>query len=253
LHNVPTKVSATQRTTGDPMTSIDEIADGLFRISTPVDTVPGGFTYGQYLIRDDQPLLFHTGPKSLFEATLGAIATVLPPESLRYVGFSHVETDECGALNNFLAVAPHATPFTGMIGARVSARDFSNRPVRGLAENEPLNLGKHTVRWFDAPHVPHGWECGYLSVDTLHALLCGDLFTQPGSAHPALTQGDILGPSEAMRARSDYYAHGPNTNAVLEKLAATAPRILACMHGAAWQGDGASLLRELSRRLGATP
>lgn len=233
------------------MTSIDEIAAGLFRISTPVDSVPGGFTYGQYLIRDDLPLLFHTGPRALFDTTLAAIAKVLPPETLRYIGFSHVETDECGALNNFLAVAPHAVPFTGTIGARVSARDFSDRPVMALAENAPLKLGQHSLRWFDAPHVPHGWECGYLSDDTVKALLCGDLFTQPGSDHPALTRGDILEASEAMRARTDYYAHGPNTGAVLEKLAATEPRILACMHGAAWEGDGASLLRELSRRLGA--
>ena len=230
-------------------TRIDEIDDGLFRISTPLPAVPGGFTFNQYLIRDDLPLLFHTGPRALFAAVQEAIATVMRPQDLRYVGFSHVESDECGSLNQFLAMAPQASPLCGRIGAMVSVTDLADRAPVVMDDAQSLSLGRHQLRWFDAPHVPHGWECGFMMDDTIGALLCGDLFTQAGAEHPPVTEGDVVEPSEAMRLKMDYFARGPDTPRVLDKLAATAPRLLACMHGAAFRGDGAAALRELARRL----
>ena len=233
-------------------TSVDEIADGIYRISTPVppSVVPGGFTFNQYLIRDEAPLLFHTGPRGLFQAISGAIARVLPAESLRYVSFSHVEADECGSLNPFLALAPRAQPLCGTVAAMVSINDLADRMPHVLGDGERLLLGRHEVQWHDLPHVPHGWECGFLSETTTRTLMCGDLFTQFGERHPALTEADILEPSEAGRLAMDYYAHSPDTRRLLGKLADTGPTTLACMHGAAWRGDGAAMLRALAARVG---
>jgi flavorubredoxin len=234
-------------------TRVDEIADGIFRISTPVppEVLAGGFTFNQFLIRDEQPLLFHTGPRRMFGATRDAIARVLPVETLRYIAFSHFEPDECGALNEFLAAAPRAEPLCGRISAMVCMGDFAERPARALADGEKLTLGRHSIQWHDAPHVPHGWDCGFITDLSTRTLFCGDLFTQFGSEHPALTTADILEPSEASRREMDYFAHGPATAGILERLGASSPRVLACMHGAAWEGDGAALLRELGRRLAA--
>jgi flavorubredoxin len=234
-----------------PVTTVDEIADGIYRISTPVppSVVPGGFTFNQYLVRDEAPLLFHTGPRMLLDAVRGAIARVLPVETLRYVSFSHVEADECGTLNQFLAIAPRAQPLCGKIAAMVSIADLADRAPVALADGERLSLGRHEVQWHDAPHVPHGWECGFLSETTTRTLFCGDLFTQFGERHPALTEADILEPSEAGRAGMDYYAHSPETGRILGRLADTAPTTLACMHGSAWRGDGGAMLRGLAARL----
>jgi len=236
------------------LTRVDEIADGIFRISTPVppSVVPGGFTFNQFLIRDDEPLLFHTGPRLLFEAVRQGIERVLPVSTLRYVSFSHVEADECGTLNPFLALAPRAVPLCGQVAALVSIADLADRPPRVLADGERLDLGRHAVRWHDAPHVPHGWECGFLSESTTRTLFCGDLFTQYGELHAPITPSDILEPSEAGRKGMDYYAHSPDTGRILDRLAATAPTTLACMHGSSWSGDGATLLRALASRLAAS-
>lgn len=233
-------------------TSVDEIADGIYRISTPVpaSVVPGGFTFNQYLVRDEAPLLFHTGPRLLFDAVRSGIARVIPVESLRYVSFSHVEADECGTLNRFLALAPRAVPLCGRIAAMVSIGDLADRSPVVLADGERLSLGRREVQWHDAPHVPHGWECGFLSETTTRTLFCGDLFTQFGERHPALTEADILEPSEAGRLAMDYYSHSNDTGRILGALADTAPSTLACMHGPAWRGDGAAMLRGLAARLG---
>jgi flavorubredoxin len=230
-------------------TRVDEVAEGIFRISTPVTVLPGGFTFNQYLVVDEEPMLFHTGPRRMFPLVREAVAAVMPVERLRYLGLSHFEADECGALNEFLAVAPRAVPLCGRIAAMVSIDDVADRKARALAEGETLALGRHTLRWLDAPHVPHGWECGYLFEEGTRTLLCGDLFTQGGAEHAPLTESDILGPSEAMRGGLDYWAHATNTRATLERLAALAPTTLACMHGAAWRGDGGALLRALADRL----
>lgn len=230
-------------------TRVDEVAPAIYRISTPVTLLPGGFSFNQYLVLDDEPLLFHTGPRRMFPLVREAIAAVTPVERLRFIGFSHVEADECGSLNEWLAAAPDARPLCGSVAAMVSVDDLADRPARPLADGEVLSLGSKRVRWLDAPHLPHGWECGYLFEETTATLLCGDLFTQPGAEHAPVTEADILGPSEAMRAAMDYYAHSPGTRPLIEKLAATAPRTLACMHGSAWSGDGRGLLLELADAL----
>lgn len=239
-------------TNQDSRTSIDEIAQGIYRISTPVTVLPGGFTFNQYLIAGEQPTLFHTGPRRMFPLVSEAIAAVLPPSQLRYVGFSHFEADECGALNEFLAIAPNAEPLCGQIAAMVSVNDVADRPARALANGESLSLGGHSVRWMDAPHVPHGWECGFLYEESTGTLLCGDLFTQGGAEHVPITEADILGPSEAMRAGLDYWAHSRNTRGILERMAALEPTTLAVMHGSAWRGNGGALLRALADCLEGT-
>jgi flavorubredoxin len=235
-------------------TTVFEIADGIYRISTPVDAPElGGFTFNQFLVADEEPLLFHTGPRGVFPGTRDAIARVVPPDTLRWVAYSHHEADESGALNDLLAIAPGAQAACSTVSAMTTANDLALRPPRALADDEVLALGRHELVWIDAPHVPHGWDCGFLFERRTRTLLCGDLFTQAGAGDPPLTEGDVLGPSEAMRAAMDYYAHGPGTRAVLERLAALEPRTLACMHGSSWTGDGARLLRALADAVGAGP
>jgi flavorubredoxin len=238
----------------DPQTgtNVHEVADRIYRINTPI-VLPGAmaFNFNQYLLVDDAPLLFHTGPRQLFGQVQQAIAALMPIERLRYIGLSHVEADECGSINQLLAVAPQAQPLCGQVAALVSMNDLADRAPRALADGEVLSLGRNEVQWFDAPHVPHGWECGFLMDRTSQTLFCGDLFTQGGEGTVALTEADILGPSEAFRAPMDYYAHAPHTATVLNKLADARPRTLACMHGSAWRGDGARLLRHLSEALAA--
>ncbi len=231
-------------------TNVHEIADGIYRINTPVVIEgAGGFSFNQYLITDDAPLLFHTGPRKMFPLVREAVATILPVERLRYIGFSHVEADECGSLNQWLDAAPQSVPLCGTVAAMVSIGDLADRAPRALADGELLALGQHRVRWFDTPHLPHAWECGFLMEERTSTLLCGDLFTQGGDALPPITESDILGPSEAFRREMDYYSHTKNGRAMLERLASTNPAILACMHGSAWRGDGAKLLRALADAL----
>ena len=228
-------------------TNIHEIADGIYRINTPVGLPGAGqFNFNQYLVVDDEPLLFHSGLRRMFPLVREAIAAVMPVERLRYVGLSHFEADECGALNEFLAVAPQAVPLCGQVAALVSVNDYADRAARAMADGEELTLGRHRIRWFDTPHMPHGWECGLMMDMSTRTFFCGDLFTQGGSGEVALTESDILGPSERFRTPMDYYAHAPQTAAILERLAREEPTTLAVMHGSAWRGDGARLLRELS-------
>jgi flavorubredoxin len=233
-------------------TNIHEIADGIYRINTPVD-LPGGpaFSFNQYLLVDDEPLLFHTGPRRLFPLVQEAMAAVMPVARLRYVGLSHFEADECGSLDLWLAAAPQAQPLCGQIAAMVSVNDVAERPARALADGETLVTGRHTLQWLDTPHVPHGWDCGLLMDTSTATFFCGDLFTQPGHGDQALTEADILGPSEAFRQPMDYFAHAPQTAATLARLAQLKPSTLACMHGSAWRGDGGALLRHLSEAVTA--
>jgi flavorubredoxin len=232
-------------------TNVHEIAAGIYRINTPVIMPgdPGGFSFNQYLVVDDKSLIFHTGPRKLFPLVREAVASVMPVAELRYVAFSHVEADECGSLNEWLAAAPRSMPLCGTVAALVSIDDLADRPPRALADGEKLSLGRHVVQWFDTPHLPHAWECGYLMEEQTKTLLCGDLFTQGGADHPPITESDILGPSEAFRHAMDYYSHTKNGREMLEKLASAAPTTLACMHGSAWRGDGAGLLRALADSL----
>jgi flavorubredoxin len=235
-------------TNAESGTNVEEIADGIYRINTPVSeqVVPGGFSFNQYLILDEEPLLFHTGPRKLFPLVREAVAAVIPVGRLRYVGLSHVEADECGSINEWLAAAPRAEPLCGQVAAMVSMGDLADRPPRAVADGETIALGTHRVRWFDTPHLPHAWECGFLLEESTRTLLCGDLFTQPGSGRQPLTETDILGPSEDFRQQMDYFSHSKNAPALIERLAATHPRTLGCMHGSAWRGDGAALLRALA-------
>jgi flavorubredoxin len=177
------------------------------------------------------------------------VASVLPVERIRYIAFSHFEADECGSLNEWLVIAPQSVPLCGTIGAMVSIDDFADRASRPLADGEVVSLGRHSVRWFDTPHLPHGWDCGFLMEEQTSTLLCGDLFTQGGADLPPLTESDILGPSEKFRHAMDYFSHTKNANAMLEKLASANPKTLACMHGSAWRGDGGALLRDLAKEL----
>jgi flavorubredoxin len=233
-------------------TNVHEVAEGIYRINTPVGLPGAGpFNFNQYLIVDDEPMLFHTGMRRMFPLVREAIGAVMPVERLRYIVMSHFEADECGALNELLAAAPQAVPVCSRIAALVSLGDYADRAPRALADGEDLPLGRHTMRWFDTPHMPHAWECGLMLDVTTRTFFCGDLFTQGGAAEVALTEADILGPSERFRAPMDYFAHAPQTSTVLERLANERPTTLACMHGSAWRGDGAKLLRELSAALDA--
>jgi len=238
-------------TNRESRTSVDEIAAGIYRISTPVgpEVIPGGFSFNQYLLLDEQPLLFHTGLRKMFHLVREAVASVMPVERLRYVAFSHVEADECGSLNQWLAAAPAAVALCGRVAASVSIEDLADRMPREIADGETLSLGVRSVQWFDTPHLPHAWECGFLMEKHTRTLLCGDLFTQGGNNPPAITESDILGPSEAFRGRMDYFSHTRNAGVMIERLASAAPTTLACMHGSAWRGDGAQLLRALGEAL----
>jgi flavorubredoxin len=228
-------------------TRVDEIAENIFRISTPVPPNPGlpaGFTFNQFLVVDDEPLLFHTGMRALFPLVKEAVASVMAPEKLRWISFGHHEADEDGSLDEWMAVAKNAQPVVGKIGSMLA-----NVPARGLADGEVLAIGKKKVRWIDTPHVPHGWDAGLLFEVTTHTLFGGDLFTQPGNAHDPVTSGDILGPSEAMRAAMEYFSNRTTAVATIDRIAKMEPRLIACMHGASYRGDGAAALRALVAEL----
>jgi len=230
-------------------TNVVEIADRVYRISTPIPAtavpIPGGFTFNQFLIVDDAPLLFHTGMRGLFPLVREAVESVIPVERLRYVSYSHHEPDEDGSVDAWLQAAPGAQVLCGQVGAMLNGGELA-RPPHVLADGEELSLGGRKVRWIDTPHLPHAWECGFLAEERTRTLLCGDLFTQPGAEHPPVTEADIFGPSEAFRQQLDYFAHTKQARGLLERLAATQPALLACMHGSAWRGDGANLLRALA-------
>ena len=230
--------------------SIDLVADDIYRINIAMpDMIPGGFSFNQYLLVDEKPLLFHTGPRKLFPLICQQIETVLPVAELRYIAFSHVESDECGSLEKFLLAAPEARPVCSAVAAMVSVGDMVDVEPLGMADGQTLSLGRHQLIWQSTPHLPHGWECGYLFDATTKTLFCGDLFTQPGIGERPLIEDDILASSETFRAQMDYFAHSRDTPQLLEKLAQLEPGVLACMHGSAWFGDGAGLLRSLSTAL----
>ncbi|MQY29101.1 oxygen-binding di-iron domain-containing protein [Nocardia aurantia] len=224
----------------------DEIADGIYRISTFVPEVgPTGFTYNQFLIGGAEPLLFHCGMRWLFPAVTEQIARVLPVESLRWITFGHVEADEAGAMNMFLAAAPQAQVAHGELGCLVSLDDLADRPPRHLADGEIIDVGGHRVRHIDTPHAPHNWEARVLYDETTRVLLCGDFMTQIGPG-PALTESDVVGP--AGRAEDVFHATsiGPAVPAALHALADLAPTTLAIMHGPSYTGDCAAALRDLA-------
>jgi len=229
-------------------TRIAEIADGIYRLSSFVPEIapPAGLTFNQFLVLGDEPLLFHTGHRHMFGFVRSAVARLVPPERLRWIAFGHYEADECGAMNEWLALAPQAEVAHGQTGCLVTLNDASNRPPRILADGETIDLGQSKrVRYLDTPHVPHGWEAGVLYEETTGTLMCGDLFTQLGDG-PSLTDGDIVGPAAAAEDVFKYSSLNPGMGPTIRGLSALAPRTLALMHGPSFAGDGAAALHALA-------
>jgi flavorubredoxin len=227
-------------------TRVTEIADGTYRLSTFVPEIgPTGFTFNQFLIDDEQPLLFHTGPRAMFPLVSDAIASIFPIDRLRWVTFGHVESDECGSMNHLLAVAPNAEVAHGLMGCMVSLNDLCDRTPRPLADGEVLELGAHRLRHIDTPHVPHGWEARVLYDETTKTLFAGDLFSNLGDPAP-LTTDDIVG--AASEAEDMFHASclTPSTAPTIRRLAELAPTTIAVMHGSSFNGDGAAALHLLA-------
>jgi flavorubredoxin len=230
-------------------TRIDEIAAGLFRFSTFVPHIapPAGFTFNQFLVMGEEPLLFHLGHRKTFPLTAAAVGRVLPLEKLRWLSFGHVEADECGAMNEWLGAAPNAEVVHGMIGARVSIDDMADRPAHTLEDDEVLDVGGKRLRFIATPHVPHGWEAGVFFEETTNTLLCGDLFGHPGNG-PAVTETDLVGPAMEAEELFGFSSLSPTTGATLRKLATLEPATLALMHGSSFSGDAGAALRQLADR-----
>lgn len=229
-------------------TKISEIADGIYRLSTFVPDIapPAGFTFNQFLVLGDEPLMFHTGLRKMFALNRDALSRIIPPERLRWIAYGHFEADECGAMNEWLAAAPQATAAHGATGCLVSLNDFADRPPRVLADGDVIDLGGgKRVRFIDTPHTPHGWDAGVLYEESTGTLMCGDLFTQLGNDR-ALTDGDVVGPATAAEDLFKYSALNPAMGTTIRSLARFAPRTLALMHGPSFQGDGAAALHALA-------
>ncbi|MFZ1163416.1 MBL fold metallo-hydrolase [Mycobacterium sp.] len=229
-------------------TSVDEIADKVFRLSTWVpDISEHGFTFNQFLLTGDQPFLFHCGMRQLFPLVSAAIAKVIRLEELRWISFAHVEADECGAMNMLLSAAPHAEVIHSPLACMLSLNDLCDRPpvTAAIDSGEAHDVGGHRLRFIATPHVPHNWESGLWFDETTSTLMAGDLLTHTGRC-PALTESDCVAP--ALEAEGLFHATGLSTNLAptLEQLAQLAPRTLALMHGASFSGDGAAQLRGLS-------
>jgi flavorubredoxin len=227
-------------------TRTDEIADGIYRVSTFVPEVtPLGFTFNQFLIRAEQPLLFHTGPRAMFSAVSQAVSRVIPLADLRWITFGHVESDECGSVNQWLAAAPRAQVAHGAVGVMVSLNDLCDRPPRALEDGEVLDLGGKRVRHLDTPHVPHNWEARVLFEESTRTLLAGDLFTHPGNG-PPVTETDIVLAAKAGEEMFRASCYTPGTGPAIRRLADLRPATLALMHGSSFRGDGAKALNELA-------
>lgn len=226
--------------------TIDEISDGIYRIATYIPEVsPEGFTFNQFLVTADEPLLFHTGPRGMFPLVAEAVAQVVPVESLRWITFGHVESDECGAMNMWLAAAPDSQVAHNGLGCDVSLNDLCDRPPRVLEEGEVLDLGGKRIRQISTPHVPHGWEAQVLFEETTRTLLCGDLFSQVG-AGPAVRTDDVVGPALVAEDMFHATALAPHTGQMIRALGDLEPTTLAIMHGSSFAGDGKAALGDLA-------
>ncbi|HEX8072095.1 MAG TPA: hypothetical protein VF546_19260 [Pyrinomonadaceae bacterium] len=235
--------------------TVTEIAPDVYRLST--FDAEGGMQFNQFLVKDDEPFLMHTGLKKMFPITLEGVASVIDPSKVRWIGFSHFESDECGALNRWLQVAPHAQAVCSFVGATVAVNDFADREARALQDGEVLEIGRRRLRFLATPHVPHGWDAGLFFEETDRTLLCSDLFFHPGDPEP-LTEGDVVG-----RARASIIAglsgplakdmpYTPYTDGTLRRLAALEPLTLAVMHGSSFRGDGRGAILDLARVLKET-
>jgi flavorubredoxin len=228
---------------------VDEIAPDLFRLSLYVPEM--NIQFNQFLIRDDEPVLFHTGMRQIFPQVREAVARIIDPKQLRWIGFSHFEADECGSLNEWLAVAPQATAFCSFVGANVSVNDFANRPARAMVDEETFNSGKYTFRLLATPHVPHCWEASVLFEETTSTLFSSDLFFHWGDAEP-ITTSDVV---ERFRTNlvtdqqgpfANAYPYTSQTEATLKRLAGLKPKTMAVMHGSSFSGDGEQALTDLA-------
>ncbi len=227
-------------------TNLDEIAPNIYRLSTFVSDIgPTGLTFNQFLLDDDEPLLFHTGHRSMFPSISEAIERILPIDRVRWITFGHIESDECGAMNSLLGAAPHALIAHGALGCLVSVNEMADRAPRPLADGEIIELGTKRVRHLDTPHIPHGWEARVLYEETTNTLLCGDLFTHLGDG-PAITTGDIVQPAMDAEAMFRASSLSPDTAIVMRKLGDLAPSTLALMHGSSFRGEGRQALYDLA-------
>ena len=231
------------------MTAIDEIAPDVFRLSIYVPDIDMQFNH--FLVRDEEPLLFHAGYKSMFSALREAVATLIDPSKLRYVAWSHFESDECGALNDWLQVAPQAEPACTLVGKIVSVDDFSIRPARGMTPDDVLTTGKYRFRFYPSPHIPHGWDAGVLFEETRKTLFCSDLFHHFGDVD-AVTTSDLIEPTRQAMLRlqqgplAGYMPYTRQTEGVLRSLAELNPEALAVMHGSSYVGTSGRLLTDLA-------
>ena len=228
---------------------VTEIARDVYRISTFHPEI--GIQFNQFLIKDGEPFIMHTGLKKMFPITRDAVASVIDPAKLRWIGFSHFEQDECGALNEWLSVAPNAQAVCSFVGAMVSVDDFADRPARALADNEVFSIGSHRLKFLATPHFPHGWDAGLFFEESDRTLLCSDLFFHPGDPEP-LTETDVVGRAEAsiIEGMKGPLAHDmpytPYTDSTLRRLADLEPRTLALMHGTSFRGDGRTAILDLA-------
>jgi len=228
-------------------TQVDEIAPDLFRICTYIPKID--LQFNQFLVRDEEPLLYHTGMHGMFNMVHRAVARVLDPATLRWIGWSHFEADECGSLNKWLAAAPRAEPVCGMVGALVNINDFADRRARVLADNEGLATGRHRFRFLETPHVPHAWDCSLLFEETGKTLFCSDLLLQNGKVEPVTEQSVLEGARQSLLGfqagpLANSYPYTPLTEPTLQRLADLAPERLAIMHGSSLVGDCGGALRE---------
>lgn len=229
--------------------NITEIAPDVFRLSTFVPEI--NLQFNQFLVIDDEPLLFHTGQRAMFSNVKDGIATLIDPSKIRWIGFSHFEADECGSLNEWLEIAPAAQPVCSLVGALVSINDFATRPAKGMSDGEMLSTGKYNFRLLHTPHVPHCWEAGLLFEEVNKTLFCSDLFHQNGDVEP-LTENDVI--DRARRTLVEYQAsplanympYGSHTESALKRLADLDIETIAAMHGSTYKGDGANAVRNLA-------
>lgn len=232
-------------------TEVTEIADRIYRLSTFVPQVgPTGLTFNQFLIDAEEPVLFHYGHRAMFPLISAAVASVIPLDKLRWTCCSHVEADEAGAMNEWLAAAPKATPMHGQVGVRIWVTDMANRAPRALKDGEVVDIGGKKVRWLDTPHVPHNWDAGLIYEETTGTLFSSDLFTQ-GGASEATTTGDIVDAAIATEKAIPFMPSTPQAEPTLRRLAALKPQTIALMHGPSFKGDAGAALNALADHYGA--
>ena len=224
-------------------TEIDEVTAGIYRLSTYVEEID--FTFNQYLIDADQPLLFHCGMRALFPVISAAVPQVMPLTRLRWISFGHWEADESGAMNDWLEAASEAQVAVGTIGCMLSVNDLAVRPPKPLEDEERLDLGGKRVRYLATPHVPHGWDAGVMFEETSKTLFCGDLFTRTGCCE-AISEDDPIAPALAVEDTFGSTALTPNTAPTIRRLATLKPEMLALMHGPAFRGDCERALHTLA-------